>query len=144
MTAPQIVFHVGPGGSSPLTAADRTRLFALSTAIYKHVGENPSASWYAMRCQYSHGPFCFALDIAGSIGTLNIILLQAPETMLPLPSELPRKLSTGTLTLPVADATDAFYLSLFLFDNLAVKPAFDAEQIIVPRSIRHGLGVFSW
>ena len=143
MIAPQIIFLVGPGGSSPLTAATRSRLFALSTFIYEHVGENPSACWYAMRCQYTHGPSCFVLQIGGSRGTFDITMLPAHETRLPTPDELARKLRSRTLILPVADSTDAFYLALFLLDNLSVTPAFDPEQIIVPVSIRHGLGVFS-
>lgn len=143
MIAPQIIFPVGPGGSSPLSAAARIRLFALSTFIYDHVGENSSACWYPFRCQYSFGPSCFALEIGGSRGTFHITMLPAQETRLPTPDELVHKLRCRTLILPVADLTDAFYLGLFLLENLAVKPAFDPQQIIVPASIRHGLGVFS-
>src|SRR5579864_5520257 len=112
MTAPQIIFPVGPGGSSPLTAATRTRLFALSTAIYEHVGQNASACWYPIRCQYTHGPSCFLLDIGGSLGTLNIVMLPAQETRLPTHAELAQKLRSRSLILSVADATDAFYLAL--------------------------------
>ncbi len=143
MNPAPIIFPVGPGGSSPLTAAARTHLFALSTFIYAQVGENPSACWYPFRCQYSHGPSCFLLQIGGSRGTFDITMLPAQETRLPSPDELAHKPRSRTLIIPVADATDAFYLGMFLLENLSVKPAFDPEQIIVPASIRHGLGVFS-
>jgi hypothetical protein len=143
MTAPNIIFPVGMGGSSIVTAADRSRLLALSSAIRQHVGHRPSACWYAVRSQYILGPSCFHLNIAGSLRSLSIIMLPAPQTLLPSTDELAEKVPTGTLILPVADPTDALYLTLFLFDDLALKPAFDPEQIIVPASIRHGLGVFS-
>jgi hypothetical protein len=70
-------------------------------------------------------------------------MLPAPETRLPDSSDFKEKLRSRTLVLPVADSTDAFYLALFLLDNLSAKPAFDPEEVIVPRSIRHGLGVFT-
>jgi hypothetical protein len=143
MVLPQIIFPVGPGGSSPVTAATRSRLLALALAIHEHVGDNASACWHVARCQYIHGPTFFHLDVGGSLNTVNIVMVPAPETCLPTPADLARKLSTRTLILPVADATDAFYLSLFLFDNLTLRPALDPDQIIVPRSIRQGLGVFS-
>lgn len=143
MIAPKILFPVGPGGSAPLTAATRSRLFALSTFIFEQVGDHPSGCWYAMRCQYTHGPSCFILQIGGSRGTFDITMLPAPETRLPEFSELKEKLHSRTLVLPVADSTDAFYLALFLLDNLGAVPALDPEEVIVPRSIRHGLGVFT-
>jgi hypothetical protein len=143
MAPPNIIFPVGMGGSSIVTAADRSRLLALSSAICQHVGHRPSACWYAVRSQYILGPSCFVLNVAGSLRHLSITMLPAPETRLPAPDELAEKIATGALILPVADPTDAFYLTLFLFDDLALKPAFDPEQVIVPASIRHGLGVFS-
>jgi|SRR5205809_7932750 len=143
MTPPNIIFPVGLGGSSIVIAADRSRLLALSTAICEHVGHRPSACWYAVRSHYIHGPSCFLLNIGGSLHHLSIIMLPAPGTCLPAADKLAERIATGTLILPVADSTDAFYLTLFLFDNLALKPAFDPEQIIVPGSILHGFGVFS-
>jgi hypothetical protein len=143
MTALNIIFPVGAGGSSIVTAADRSRLLALSTAICEHVGHRPSACWYAVRSQYIHGPSYVVLNVAGSLRHLSIIMLPAPETRLPAPDELAQRIATSTLVLPVADFTDAFYLTLFLFDNLALKPVLDPEQVIVPASILHGLGVFS-
>jgi len=143
MTAPNIIFTVATGGSSIVIAADRSRLLALSTAICEYVGHQPSACWYAVRTQYIQGPSCFHLNVGGSLRHLSIIMLPAPETRLPSADELKEKIATGSLILPVADSTDAFYLSLFLFDNLALKPAFDPERIIIPGSILHGLGVFS-
>ena len=143
MTAPNIIFPVGAGGSSIVIAADRSRFVALSTAISDHVGHHPSACWYAVRSQYIHGPSYFVLNIAGSLHHLSVIMLPAPETRLPEPDELSQRIATSTLVLPVADSTDAFYLALFLFDNLPLKPALDQEQTIVPASILHGFGVFS-
>jgi len=142
MTALNIIFPVGTGGSSIVIAADRSRLLALSTAICEYVGHQPSACWYAIRTQYIQGPSCFLLNIGGSLRHLSIMMLPAPETRLPSADELKEKIATGSLILPVADSTDAFYLTLFLFDNLALKPTFDPERIIVPGSILHGLGVF--
>src|SRR5205823_12151020 len=107
MTAPNIIFPVGMGGSSIVIAADRSRLLALSTAICEHVGHRPSACWYAVRSQYILGPSCFLLNIAGSLRSLNIIMLPAPATPLPSTEELAEKVPTGSLILPVADPTDA-------------------------------------
>src|SRR5256885_1015947 len=101
MTAPNIIFPVGMVGSSIVTAADRSRLLALSSAICQHVGHRPSACWYAVRSQYIQGPSCFVLNVAGSLRTLSIIMLPAPETLLPSADELAEKVSTGTLIMPV-------------------------------------------
>ena len=143
MNPPQIIFPVGAGGSSLVIAAARSHLLALSTAIQQHVGKNPSACWYPIRSHCIYGPSCFLLDIDGDSDILSVVLLPAHETRLPTSAELAQKLPTRTLVLPVADPTDAFYLTLFLFDDLALRPAFDPERTIVPASIRHGLGVFS-
>src|SRR5438477_7172441 len=106
MTAPNIIFPVGMGGSSIVIAADRSRLLALSTAICEHVGHRPSACWYAVRSQYIHGPSCFLLNIGGSLRHLSIIMLPSPETRLPTPEELAEQIPRGTLILPVTDSTD--------------------------------------
>jgi hypothetical protein len=143
MTSPQAIFSVGVSGSAPVAPETRLRLFELAAAIRKHLGQNLSACCYALRFHATYGASYFLLDLSGSSDVLSVVMVPGAGTRLLFPSELEVKLAMRTIILPVADFIDAFYLLLFLFDNLGLKPSVALEGSILPAKIRHGLGVFS-
>ncbi|HET6844816.1 MAG TPA: hypothetical protein VFK06_24515 [Candidatus Angelobacter sp.] len=144
--------------TATFSIAWRIHLRELSAAITQHVGPHPSACWYPYRSSWypqhslqspatsqpldDNTPI-LALYIGGSKTTLALHFVPCDERctypILPNPVEI----STGTAVCRVIDFVDAFYLSMYLFDVLGIKPAVDLDHIIVPGNLRRALGLKS-